>query len=376
MLYQGTKLASALLAVYVLLPAPAGAQVASLIEPARVAAVEEPVPLNLALDDSTSLLLTQQPTTPPPPPPPPERGRRRPSMVGYIEDPTVGSRIRLRFDTATGNEVPDRAEFFYAKCGCYQLDPEPYFDPEAPGPGPGVPTALDFQQFFVFGEYALQGRFSLFAELPIRAIQPDAFLDFGPDYVPFPDSSGIADVKVGAKAALVANDSRDLTVQLRVSMPTGDAAEGLGSDFWSIEPALLYQENISDRFRIEAQFGNWFPVGGADGVDSPDDFSGEVLFYGFGPSFDVVSTDRIRFSPVVELVGWRVLSGFQTKCDAAGCGVVSEDFEADGTNIVNLKVGARTMFADSNSLYVGYGWNLTDDHWYDKILRIEYRYGF
>jgi hypothetical protein len=375
-LYQGTKLANVLLVVCALSPAAAWAQVAPLGAPAQGTDRTERAPLQLALDESAALLLTTQPTTPPPPPPPPERGRRRPSMVGYIEDPTIGSRIRLRFDTARGNEVPDRAEFFYAKCGCYQQDPEPFFDPEAPGPGPGVPTELNFQQFYIFGEYALQDRFSLFAELPIRAIQPQGFFDFGAQYAPFPDSSGIADLKVGAKAALVANEYRDLTVQLRVSMPTGDAAEGLGSDFWSIEPTLLYQENITERVRFEAQIGNWHPLGGAAGAASPDDFSGDVLFYGFGPSFDVVSTDRFRFSPVVELVGWRVLSGFQTRCDAAGCGLVSEDFEADGTNIVNLKVGARTTFAERSSLYVGYGWNLTDAHWYDNILRFEYRYGF
>jgi hypothetical protein len=367
-LYQGAKLASVLLAVCAFSPAAAWAQVAASTAPAPAT---DRVQLNLALDANASLLLTQQPTTPPPPPPPPERGRRRPSMVGYIEDPTIGSRIRLRFDMATGNEVPDRAEFFYAKCGCYQLDPEPFFDPDAPGPGPGVPTELDFQQFYLFGEYALQDRFSLFAELPIRAIQPQGFLDFGPEYAPFPDASGIADFKIGAKAGLVANESRDLTVQLRVSMPTGDAGEGLGSDLWSIEPALLYQENFSDRVRFEGQIGLWTPTDGSAGVDSPDEFSGDVLFYGFGPSFDVVSTDRLRFSPVVELVGWRVLNGFETNCDAEGC-----EFDAEGTNIVNLKVGARTTFAARNSLYVGYGWNLTDAHWYDKILRFEYRYGF
>src|SRR5205809_7524462 len=45
---------------------------------------------------------------------------RRPSMVGYIDDARVESHLRLRFDAASNSKFPDRAEFFYAKCGCYQ----------------------------------------------------------------------------------------------------------------------------------------------------------------------------------------------------------------------------------------------------------------
>ena len=41
-----------------------------------------------------------------------------------------------------------------------------------------------------------------------------------------------------------------------------------------------------------------------------------------------------RLAPVVELVGWRVLSGFQT---------VAATVDAGGTNIVNLKFGARLL---------------------------------
>jgi hypothetical protein len=292
-------------------------------------------------------------------------------MVGYIEDASVTSQVRVRFDVATGNDVPDRAEFFYAKCGCYQLDPPPAFDPEAPGPGPGVPTELDYQQFYAFGEIAVQERVSLFAELPFRAIQPQGFLDFGPQYAPFPDESGFADIRLGAKLALLADEDRDLTLQLRASAPSGDASKGLSTNLWSVEPTLLFHQNLGERVGIEAQAGLWHPFGGSAGVDSDDDFSGDVLFYGIGPSFDVVATDRFRFSPVIELVGWRVLSGFQTQCTLEAC-----NFDAEGVNIANLKVGARANVADRNSFYAGFGWALTDEHWYDKIFRVEYRYGF
>jgi len=68
----------------------------------------------------------------------------------------------------------------------------------------------------------------------------------------------------------------------------------------------------------------------------------------------------------VELVGWRVLGGFQT----------STFSEAEGINILNLKLGGRFEFQNRSSLYVGYGFGMTDDVWYDDLFRVEYRYTF
>jgi outer membrane putative beta-barrel porin/alpha-amylase len=297
--------------------------------------------------------------------------RRRGSMVGYIDDATVTSQVRVRFDAGFGNDVPDRAEFFYAKCGCYRFDPPPYFDADAPGPRPGVPTELRFQQLYIQADHAFGARFALFGELPIRAIQPQGFLPFGSPYDPFPSHSGLGDIRVGAKAALVSDDRRDVTFQVRASLPTGDAAEGLGTDNFSLEPGLLFHQSVTDRVALEAQFSTWFPFDGSKGVDSPDRFSGNVITYGVGPSFDLVRTDRIRFSPVVELVGWRVIGGFGTRCSADLTCV----YEADN-NIVNLKFGARTTLGERNSFYVGYGHALSDAVWYGDILRFEYRVNF
>ena len=300
--------------------------------------------------------------------PPPTK--RRGSMVGYIEDSSITTQFRVRFDAGWGNDRPDRAEFFYAKCGCYIFDAAPFGDLEAPGPGPGVPTELSYQQLFLFGEYAVNERVSLFAELPIRSIEPKGFLDFGPPYDPFEGASGLGDIRAGAKFGLMSRSDRQATLQMRVGLPSGDAAKGLGSDLVSVEPAFLYNQQVHDRVGLEAQFGVWLPFGGSAGVDSPDKFSGQIIYYGIGPSFDVVSTDRARFSPVVELVGWRVINGFQTGClEDLSC-----TYDADD-NIVSLKFGARTTVNERHSFYVGYGVPLTSAQWYSKILRLEYRFG-
>ena len=62
------------------------------------------------------------------------------SNVGYIDTAYVGNMVRIRADAAWGNNRPDRAEFFYAKCGCFRV----LGDPDAPGP-PLQESNVNFQ---------------------------------------------------------------------------------------------------------------------------------------------------------------------------------------------------------------------------------------
>ena len=292
--------------------------------------------------------------------------RRRPSMVGYIGNGTIESDVRIRFDAGFGTSTPDRAEFFYGKCGCYRTLPTnlPVYDPNAAGPGPGVLTNLNFQQLYVLGEYAVRERVSVFGELPIRFLQPQTF---AAGTGSFPSANGLSDFRAGVKAGLVSTPDRQVTASLQVGAPTGDALKGLGTNHWTVEPVLLYQEHPTDRFNIEAQFGDIIPTDGSAGIptNNTKKFSGNVLYYGIGPSYEVYRSGQMAVAPILELVGWHVVSGFQT-ADVA---------DASGTNIVNLKVGARILFNDRGSIYLGYGHALTTAHWYNNIFRLEYRMG-
>jgi len=302
-----------------------------------------------------------------PTPLPPRTGRRRGSMVGYIDDATVGSKLRIRFDSAFHNTVPDRAEFFYAKCGCYQdlAANNPAFDPDAPGPRPGAANDSDFQQLNVWGEYAVGSFVSIFGQLPVRWFQPTSFIPG--TGAGFPNQSGLGDIRAGVKLALAADAEQSLTLQGQLYMPTGDASKALGTDHASFEPEFLYYRQLSDVATLESQFGVWIPFGGSAGVPTSLDgkFSGSVLSYGIGSGFDLYRRGDVQFGPVVELVGWHVLSGFQTAATS----------DADGTNIVNVKIGVRVSVAGKHSVYFGYGHHLTDATWYDDIVRFEYRLG-
>jgi hypothetical protein len=290
-------------------------------------------------------------------------------MVGYIENPIVHSNIRVRFDSGWHNAVPDRAEFFYGKCGCYRdLVGNPNYDPDAPGPGPGIVTDLNFQQFFVQVEYSGAGRVSVFAELPTRSIQPQTFAS--PDS--FPKASGLGDLRAGVKIGLMATPDHTATLQLKGFLPTGKAEKGLGTHHASLEPALLLLNTVNDRVTIESQVGMWLPFNGSQGLTSDDNFSGNIFFYGIGPSVEVYRRGTVAFSPVVELIGWRVLAGLQT----TGSPDVVPNDDATGTNIVNIKIGGRVTFSPRASFYAGWGHALTTADWYDDILRFEYRFSF
>jgi hypothetical protein len=310
---------------------------------------------------------------PPPVNKPPIQIKRPPidaSMVGYIDNAIVGSEIRVRFDAAFNDAFPDRAEFVYAKCGCYRGAPGNANDPNAPGPGGGVPQNVNFQTLSFMGEYAFNRRFSALVEIPFRWIQPQGVVAPPGATAAFANGSGISDVQAGLKFAMLASSRHYLTAQLLSYFPSGDSRSGLGTNHYSVEPALLYYQRVSDRFTIEGELGGWLPIGGSAGVTpvSSQGFAGNVFFYGIGPSYTLINGERFRLAPVIEVVGWNVTGGLQTGPNTPSV--------ASGTNIVNLKIGARMEFGGRSSLYVGYGKALTSADWYDQIVRVEYRYSF
>jgi len=317
------------------------------------------------------------------------------SMVGYVDDAIVGSQIRIRFDDNLQDQNPDFAEFFYAKSGyykylCTMTNSAGGCDPNAPGPGAGIPNSVNFQQLVMNVEYAPKRRFSVFAELPVRWIQPQGNATTSAvlsSTVPvFGNQSGLSDVQAGFKLAAIASEKTYLTFQLRGYFPSGNASKGLGTNHYSIEPSLLLYQRLSTRFAFEGQIGDWHPIGGSAGDPSlpgSGGFAGDVFFYGFGPSYELpIHSSHFGIAPVLELVGWRVLSGLWSETSnlqlmtPTAPAVTNPVDTAGGTNIMNLKAGARITIGNHSSLYAGYGRAITQMYWYLKIFRIEYRYAF
>jgi len=303
-------------------------------------------------------------------------GTRRPrsvarSNVGYVDSAIIGTQLQLRYDYARGADAPDRAEFIYAKCGCYGGD--------AKGPVGNLPSGadplttplieydLDYQEIVLDGEWAFSNRFSAFAEIPFRITRGEVISG----------AEGIGDIAGGVKLALLADPERYLTLQLRAYLPTGNGVDGLGTEHASLEPGILFHEGSGNRLKAEAEVRLWIPVDGASnentGITSTENYYGNVLRYGIGLGYDMSPNAQVRFTPVVELVGWRLLGGIGIKA-WDGTPANATVTEADGTNIANLKVGARLGVREGDAIYVGYGTALTEEHWYDNIFRVEYRW--
>jgi hypothetical protein len=266
------------------------------------------------------------------------------SDTGYIDSAIPFSNFRLRYESAWGDNRPDRAEFFYAKCGCFG----------GSAPGPRLPeTKVAYQDITGYLEWAASDRLSAFVEAPTRFLNPEQNAN----------TAGFADMNFGFKAALVASPEQFVTFQLRTYLPTGDPGHGLGNDHVTLEPGLLFYQKLAEGLRLEGEFRPWIPIGGTD-------FAGNILRYGLGMSYDVYKTEKVRVAPVIEFVGWTVLNGKEL--------VFPENFTKDaaGDTIVNGKFGVRAYFGQNSSFYAGYGRALTGTVWYKDIVRVEYRLDF
>ena len=275
------------------------------------------------------------------------------SNTGYVDNAIVGNQVRLRADASFNQKQPDRAEFFYAKCGCYP--------PPASGPGmPQLEKSVDAGDMTLAIEYAPVSNFSLFAEIPYRAVDPEVNSN----------ASGLGDIQLGLKYALLASRQHYFTLQLRAYAPSGDARKGLGTHHWSIEPGLLYYGQLSERMALSGELRYILPINGSSGVPPQfnEGYAGKVLRYGIGLSYDLDSSSSVKISPIIELVGWRVFDGLML--DANGNTLSAR------ANIVNLKLGARFRFTNQDSVYVGVGRALTHEAWYESIARLEYRHTF
>ena len=294
---------------------------------------------------------------------------------GYIEDAIVRTQIRVRFDAEFSIEDPDRAEFFYGKCGCYRGLPStnPAYDPNAPGPGPGIAARVNAQEVHVNLEYAPTRRLSFFADLPERSIQYTATVGG-----PMASGNGFGDFVAGLKFALVASERTYLTFQFSAVTPTGDVSQGLGTNHYSVQPLVLLNHRLNEHVSLLGQFGDLHPLSGSAGyptASSPNAFSGDVLEYGLGMGYQFKPKPEVAVTPLLEFVGWHVFDGYYTSATAAVQGAVPE-VSAAGTNIVNVKIGARISFHKHQSIYLGYGEAVTNSRWYKEIMRLEYKYLF
>jgi hypothetical protein len=262
--------------------------------------------------------------------------------VGYIDGAVIGNQLRIRFDAATGINQPNRAEFLWGW-------------PPPQGPGPSLDeTNVDYQRLSFYFEQVFSEHWSWFVEAPVLFSQAEVNSD----------ADGFSDLQAGVKWNLVRQWDRLLTLQLRTYVPTGKAADGLGSGHVTLEPGLLYFSQPAADWTLEGELRAWIPV------DATPLRHGNILRYGLGASYHWGDLGCLQVRPVVEFVGWTVLDGQSRFATGPGTFLVED---ADGQTIVNGKYGLRLGTGQGRDLYIGYGHALTSNRWYRDIVRLEWR---
>jgi hypothetical protein len=263
------------------------------------------------------------------------------SSVSLIDSAMPRTTLRLRADFVSGIRRPTMAEYFQPQGGL----------PFTPGP-PRPETNLNYQEYAAYVEYAVDTWFSLFLEQPLRWVNPEQN----------DNAWGQGDLNAGFKLS-VFNAPRFLaTFQLRVLVPTA-RNNALGSDHFTLEPALLASYRIADSFQLEGELRYWAPIGGTD-------FAGDILRYGLGLSYGQQGGNEIWITPVVEVVGWSMLGG--KALNVTPPDIVSIE-ALSGQTIVNAQAGVRLGLGANVDFYAGYNRALTGATLYRDMARFEFR---
>jgi hypothetical protein len=268
---------------------------------------------------------------------------------------------RVRGDAAADWEFPDRIEYFWAQTpgpkGAQQVD----FADEG-----GEPN-VDYQEVSFYIERGGE-RFSVGTDLPIRAVDP----------VVRRNTTGFADMRVTTKAVLLDGKDWQLTQVMHTHIPTGSFRRGTGNGHMSLEPGVAWRYKWSDVTYIHGDLTYWFPI-------AADPFhSGQMFNYGIGISHIWIDGDKWAIMPTLELNAWTVVDGRQTfpgetilppPVDPGGFE------EIDTLSILNIHPGLRWVCDTAGDCGVREfgitsGFTVTEDHWYEEILRIELRWVF
>ncbi|MCA8996976.1 MAG: hypothetical protein KDA80_08320 [Planctomycetaceae bacterium] len=268
------------------------------------------------------------------------------SQSSFIDGAIPGDAMTVRLDNLWNLRHADRGEYYIPK-------------PQSLG-GSGLPAPereVDFRDSLLRVEAMLWGHnTSGFVEVTGRHIEADNNSD----------TTGWGDLGFGVKRVWIEWPDFILTTQLRSYVPTGDGGRGLGTDHYSLEPGLLWQQKWGECTSTFGEFRYWTPIGGSD-------FAGSTLRYGFGVQREYGDPACWHWSPVAELIGWTTLDGGTSIPTEAAPVSVRRGI---GDMVLNGYIGTRVGLSDLGDLYLGYGHSVTGEKWYSDALRIEFRMFF
>lgn len=275
----------------------------------------------------------------------------------FIDRTQPFNHCAVRADAAKNWQFPDRAEYFWARTpgGKGPVDP---FDP------PQAEPSVNYQDV-VFSIEKGWERFSINTEIPIRAVDPDIRLN----------TAGLADMEVTTRTVLLDGCRFQLSQIFSTHLPTGSYSRGTGNGHVSLEPGIAYRYKINDNTYFHGDLTYLFPIG------ADPDFAGQILNYGLALSHVWIDTDTYAIIPTIEVDCWTVLDGRESLpgIDFNENDPLANSQEIDSMGIVNVHPGLRWVCDKGGDCGVkefgiSSGICVTQDTWYEELVRIEFRW--
>ena len=284
-------------------------------------------------------------------------------FVDYARPRTV---MRFRNDYGWDLQFPDRNEFFWAREKIQKNTPPTNgtFTNIAGGVGPGRPNnfpknkpflgqpSVNYDQFSFYNEIASSTRASFFVEIPYRTVSPR----YGGYH------AGFADMNLGTKGVILDTEILLLTIQFRTYLPTGQSAIGLGTGHVSLEPSLLGSLKLGPNAYLQGQLSEWIPIGG-DNI-----YQGALIHY--HGSYNQV---LCRFAPDSPLIATFEGSGYSFQDGAYTNPAVGPYVNSSGSSYFSIGPGLRAVISNAVDFGGAVAIPVTDHHWGDPTLRVEFR---
>jgi hypothetical protein len=277
----------------------------------------------------------------------------------------------IQGDAARDWEFPDRAEYFWAKTPGGRGPVDPGIDPVTLLPLNRGERSVNYQEVDLHLERAATDRVGIATDIPFRLVDPE-FRD---------DTAGLGDMTVSQKAVLLDGKCWQLTQILDTRIPTGSVHHGTGDGHVSMNAGIAYRYKWSEDTYMHGDFTYLFPIG------ADKDFSGQIFNYGIGFSHVWIDTDTYALIPTLELLGWTVVDGRETlpgsvpnvQPPATPTSFVATSVPVNSIGILNISPGLRWVCDKGRDCGVkefgiSSGIALTEQHFYEEILRIQFRW--
>jgi len=253
----------------------------------------------------------------------------------------------IRWDAGTALDLPDRSEFFWARA-----------DGKGRGPTPNsgllAVSKLNYNDVSYYFEAAID-RFALIVDVPYQTVDPTGA----------PSAAGLGDVKFGGKSVLFDCELLQIGAQLLVYAPTGNAARGLGTGHYSLEPSLLLGVRMGPDTYFQGQLSEWIPIGG------DPDYAGPVFHAHLAVNHLLCEVHEN--CPLIGTFGfnsWTFQGGEYTDP------VLGANQPAGGYTYLSAGPGLRLFIC--NHIDVGFGVNFALDrpHLADPLYSTQFRWRF